>query len=105
MQVFALKFGLYCKKLLHLHHRNKQVQQIKKQKMAAIRFEKLQRVEAPQDDKEYKEKGIMAFQLVVYHIDFYGVEISNTLDTVIYKDGTQKIIAGDGWVKCGTIVK
>ncbi|CAB4131390.1 hypothetical protein UFOVP129_81 [uncultured Caudovirales phage] len=52
-------------------------------------------------DKQLLKKGIIAFQLVVFTINFYGKEIIDTLDTKIMKDGTQIVIDGNGYIKAG----
>ncbi|QPB11390.1 hypothetical protein [Providencia phage Kokobel2] len=48
------------------------------------------------------DDGIVAFQMVEYVIDFFGNEISNTLDTKIMEDGRQIVIDGDGFIPAGT---
>ena len=65
--------------------------------MRAITFNKKTLVKPPK-----VEDGIVAFQMVEYVIDFFGNEISNTLDTKIMEDGRQIVIDGDGFVKAGT---
>lgn len=56
-------------------------------------------------DKEFLSKGIIAFQLVTFIINFYGSEIETTHDTKIMNDGTQIVIGGCGYVPSGYIVK
>lgn len=65
--------------------------------MRAITYNKKTLVKLPVVDD-----GIVAFQMVEYVIDFFGNEVSNTLDTKIMEDGRQLIIGGDGFVKAGT---
>lgn len=52
-------------------------------------------------DKQLLKKGIVAFQLVVFTIKFFGKEITDTLDTKIMKDGSQIVIDGNGFIKAG----
>jgi hypothetical protein len=52
-------------------------------------------------DKKLLKKGIVAFQIVTFIINFYGKEIVDTLDTKIMKDGSQIVIDGNGFIKAG----
>ena len=52
-------------------------------------------------DKEMLQKGIVAFQVVEFIIDFFGNEIETTHDTKILKDGRQIVIGGCGYIKEG----
>ena len=57
------------------------------------------RIEAPQSDRYYLKKGIVAFQLVEITFSFFGRVITETYDTKILKDNRQLIIGGDGFIK------
>lgn len=52
-------------------------------------------------DKETLDKGIVAFQLVKFVINFYGNNIENIHNTKIMKDGRQIVIGGCGFIKEG----
>jgi len=52
-------------------------------------------------DKEFLNKGIVAFQMVKFTINFYGNEIETTHDTKIMSDGKQIVIGGCGYIKEG----
>lgn len=67
--------------------------------MKAITTTKYNRVE--NTDTELLSKGIVAFQLVKFTINFYGNEIETTHDTKIMKDGRQIVIGGCGYIKEG----
>lgn len=53
------------------------------------------------EDKETLDKGIVAFQLVKFVINFYGNNIETIHDTKIMKDGRQIVIGGCGFIKEG----
>ena len=67
--------------------------------MKAITTIKYNKVE--NTDQELLSKGIVAFQLVKFVINFYGNEIETTHDTKIMKDGRQIVIDGCGFIKAG----
>lgn len=67
--------------------------------MKTITANKFNRVE--NTDAELLNKGIVAFQLVSFEIDFYGNKIETTHDTKIMKDGKQIVIGGCGYIKEG----
>lgn len=67
--------------------------------MKTITANKFNRVE--NTDTELLNKGIVAFQLVSFEIDFYGNKIETTHDTKIMKDGKQIVIGGCGYIKEG----
>lgn len=67
--------------------------------MKAITTTKYNRVE--NTDKEFLSKGILAFQLVKFTINFYGTEIETTHDTKIMADGRQVVIGGCGYINDG----
>jgi hypothetical protein len=50
-------------------------------------------------DKELLSKGIVAFQIVKFIINFFGNEIETTHDTKIMSDGSQFVIGGCGYIK------
>lgn len=52
-------------------------------------------------DSEFLNKGIVAFQLVKFTINFYGNKIETTHDTKIMSDGKQIVIGGCGYIKEG----
>jgi hypothetical protein len=57
--------------------------------------------EVKNTDKELLNKGIVAFQLVKFVINFYGKEIETTHDTKIMTNGNQIVIGGCGYIKDG----
>lgn len=61
-----------------------------------IKFNKVQNT-----DKELLSKGIVAFQIVKFIINFFGNEIETTHDTKIMADGSQFVIGGCGYIKDG----
>ena len=67
--------------------------------MKTITTTKYKKVE--NTDKEFSNKGIVAFQLVKFTINFYGNEIETTHDTKIMNDGRQIVIGGCGYIKEG----
>lgn len=67
--------------------------------MKAITTTRYNRVE--NTDEELLNKGIVAFQLVKFTINFYGHEIESTHDTKIMKDGRQIVVGGCGYIKDG----
>ena len=52
-------------------------------------------------DKQLLKKGIIAFQVITFLINFYGKEIETTHDTKIMKDGSQIVIGGCGYIPDG----
>lgn len=64
--------------------------------MKTIKYNKVENT-----DKEFLSKGIVAFQLVKFIINFYGKEIETTHDTKIMEDGRQFVIGGCGFIKDG----
>jgi len=64
--------------------------------ITATKFNKVENT-----DKEFLSKGIVAFQLVKFTINFFGNEIETTHDTKIMKDGRQIVIGGCGYIKEG----
>jgi Na+-translocating ferredoxin:NAD+ oxidoreductase RnfC subunit len=52
-------------------------------------------------DKQLLRKGIVAFQIVTFIINFYGKEIETTHDTKIMQDGSQYVIGGCGYIQEG----
>ena len=71
--------------------------------MKNLEIKKFAKVETL-DTRDLKD-GIKAFQLIKYTLNFYGNEITNTLDTKIMEDGRQIIIDGDGFLKAGEEIK
>ena len=71
--------------------------------MKNLEIKKFAKVETL-DTRDLKD-GIKAFQLIEYTLNFYGNEITNTLDTKIMEDGRQIIIDGDGFLKAGEEIK
>lgn len=65
--------------------------------MKNLKITKYERVE--NTDKEMLAKGIVAFQLVKFEIDFYGNVIESVQDTKIMADGRQLVIDGDGFIE------
>ena len=64
--------------------------------MKTITTNKMTRVE--NTDAEMAEKGIVAFQMVEFVINFFGNEITTTHDTRIMQDGRQFVIGGCGFI-------
>jgi hypothetical protein len=52
-------------------------------------------------DKQLLRKGILAFQMVYFTINFFGKIITTEHDTKIMKDGSQLVIGGCGYIKEG----
>lgn len=71
--------------------------------MKKITTNKGAKVEAT--DNEMLQKGIVAFQMVEFIIDFFGNEIETTHDTKILKDGRQIVIGGCGYIPEGYELK
>lgn len=71
--------------------------------MRNLEIKKFAKVETL-DSRDLKA-GITAFQLIEYTLNFYGNEITNTLDTKIMEDGRQIVIDGDGFIKAGEEIK
>lgn len=67
--------------------------------MRSITTKKHQRVE--NTDKQMIKKGIVAFQLVDFEINYFGTIIETTHDTKIMADGRQVVIGGCGFIKEG----
>lgn len=67
--------------------------------MKTITITKYNRVE--NTDIEFLNKGVVAFQLVKFSINFYGNEIETTHDTKIMSNGKQIVIGGCGYIKDG----
>ena len=67
--------------------------------MKAIELIKGSKVFTPCKDDQ--KRGIIAFQLVTFKINFYGRVIESTHDTKIMKDGKQLVIGGCGYIKEG----
>ena len=65
--------------------------------MKNIEIKKMKRVEAPAGEYE----DIVAFQMVEFTVDFYGNKQVDLLDTKIMADGSQFVIAGNGWIPDG----
>lgn len=53
---------------------------------------------APSD---FQSKGIVAFQVVEFVINYFGSEIITEHDTRIMEDGRQFVIGGCGYIKDG----
>ena len=67
--------------------------------MKKITVNKMNRVE--NTDAEMAAKGIVAFQMVEFVIDFFGSEIICNHDTKIMQDGRQLVIDGCGYIPEG----
>ena len=52
--------------------------------------------------ERFKDEGIVAFQMVEFTIDFYGLKDVFIEDTKILEDGRQIVIDGNGFVEGGT---
>ena len=66
--------------------------------MKEITLSKQAKVEAP---AEFKEVGVVAFQVVNFVIDYFGNKIECSHDTKILEDGRQIVIGGDGFIEDG----
>jgi hypothetical protein len=71
-------------------------------KMKAITLNKLNRVEAPAADKA---KGIAAYQVIEFTIEYFGNLIETTHDTKILDNGNQFVIGGCGFIPNGFQIK
>ena len=71
--------------------------------MKSITVTKYNRVE--NTDFEFPNKGVVAFQLVKFTINYFGNEIEVTHDTKIMDDGRQFVYDGCGFIKAGYEVK
>ena len=67
--------------------------------MKTITIKKMTRVE--NTDAEMAAKGIVAFQMVEFVINFFGNEITTTHDTKIMQNGDQFVIGGCGFIPEG----
>ena len=67
--------------------------------MKTITANKMTRVE--NTDAEMAAKGIIAFQMVEFVINFFGNEITTAHDTKIMQDGKQIVIGGCGYIPEG----
>lgn len=65
--------------------------------MNELKIERGKRVDLKEPDGD-----IIAFQLVVFHIGFYGSKTTSSLDTKILSDGRQLVIDGCGLIPAGT---
>ena len=70
--------------------------------MKTVTINKKERVEAP---NEMKLKGVVAFQVVEFIINYFGSEITTTHDTRILEGGQQIVIGGCGFIKDGYVVR
>ena len=66
--------------------------------MKKITVFKQSKVEAP---AEFKEVGVVAFQVVNFVIDYFENKIECSHDTKIMEDGRQIVIGGDGFIPEG----
>ena len=66
--------------------------------MKTITANKKAKVEAPE---EFKAKGIIAFQVVEFVINYFGTEIITSHDTKILENGRQLVIGGCGFIQEG----
>ena len=66
--------------------------------MKTITANKTTKVEAPQ---EFKDIGVVAFQVVDFVIEYFGTKVECTHDTKIMEDGRQLVIGGDGFISEG----
>lgn len=64
--------------------------------MLDFKIEKKERV-----DLKEPENNVVAFQLVDFHIGFYGSGMITTHDTKILSDGRQIVIDGCGFIPSG----
>lgn len=67
--------------------------------MKKITTNKMTRVE--NTDAEMAAKGIVAFQMVEFVINFFGNEITTMHDTKIMQNGDQFVIGGCGFIPEG----
>ena len=67
--------------------------------MKNITTKKFNRVE--NTDKEFLAKGIVAFQVLEFNIEYFGRKMEITHDTKIMQDGRQLVIGGCGFIKEG----
>jgi hypothetical protein len=51
--------------------------------------------------ERFKDEGIVAFQMVEFTIDFYGIKEVFTEDTKILKNGKQIVVDGNGFIEGG----
>lgn len=65
--------------------------------MSEFKIERGKRVDLKEQDGD-----IIAFQLVDFHIGFYGSKVTTTLDTKILSDGRQLVVDGCGLIPAGT---
>jgi len=56
-------------------------------------------------DKETREKGIIAFQMVKFEINYFGSIVETITDTWIMSDGRQIVSGGCGFIKDGYEIK
>ena len=70
--------------------------------MKKITYTKGAIVETP--NKQDFKKGIVAFQMVYFKINFFGKIIETNHDTKIMKNGTQIVIGGCGYIPDGFVV-
>ncbi len=70
--------------------------------MKKVTINKMSKVEAP---KEFKVKGVVAFQVVNFEINYFGNIIETSHDTRILEDGRQFVIGGCGYIEDGYEVK
>jgi len=59
------------------------------------------KLEPVKKQEMYKDEGIVAFQMVEFTIDFYGIEDIFIKDTKILEDGRQFVIDGNGFIEGG----
>ena len=71
---------------------------VRNMKMKKITLNKKGRVEAP---VEFKAKGIVAFQVVEFVIDYFGSLVVTHHDTEIRENGKQLVIGGCGFIPHG----
>lgn len=67
--------------------------------MKTITINKMARIE--NTDTEMAARGILAFQMVEFVINFFGNEITTMHDTKIMQDGRQIVIGGCGYIPEG----
>lgn len=63
-----------------------------------MKVTKFKKVDAP---LEFKEKGIVAFQVVKFTFEYFGKQLECEHDTKIMQDGKQYVIGGDGFIREG----
>ena len=66
--------------------------------MKTITLNKKTKVEASQ---EFKNIGVVAFQVVEFVINYFGNEITTEHDTKILENGKQVVIGGCGFISEG----